>query len=113
MSEVEKLYLEFNISDLDERYSAEALTTEIYKDIIPKVDEKYIIGVQVSPKKWPRKAQVLCAHQHSKECLLIQGLDINDQHVDFHEAGQGVIKIHNGDAPCFILNTFPKVWIAQ
>ena len=71
MSEVKKkLLIEFNISDLNKRHSAEALTTEIYKDIIQKMDEKDIIGVQVSPKKWPGKAQVLCAHQHSNECLL-------------------------------------------
>ena len=66
MSEVEKLLLEFQISELDKRYSVEALTAEIYRDVVQKVDEKDIVGVQIFPKKWPRKVQVLCAHQPAK-----------------------------------------------
>ena len=40
MSEVKQLLFEFNISELDKRYSVEALTVEIYRDVVRKVEEK-------------------------------------------------------------------------
>ena len=105
--------MEFSISDLAKRYSIEALTEQIYRDVTSKVDENDVIGVQVFPKKWPRKVQVLCAHQPSKDCLLIQGLDIEGQHIDLCEPGQGVTKVFIEDAPLVIPNDFLKSWIAQ
>ena len=49
----------------------------------------------------------------SKDCLLIQGLDINGHHVDLHEPGQGVTKVHIEDAPFSVPNDFLKSWISQ
>lgn len=107
------LTLEFNVSILDRRIDAAELTEAIYTDAIQKVDEKDIVGVQIFPKKWPRKVQVLCAHIPAKECLMIQGLNIYGRHIELHEPGQGLIKVHIEDAPLDMPNDQIKDWILQ
>lgn len=108
----DKLTLEFSVSELDHRIDARELTEAIYGDIVTKVDERDILGVQIYPKKWPRKVQILCKHLPAKECLLIQGLSIYGRHIELHEPGQGLIKITIEDAPLDMSNETLKDWVS-
>ena len=105
--------LEFQISDLGQRVDVPDLIENIYHDIVQKVDEKDVVGVQVFPQRWPRKVQLFCAHQTAKECLMIRGLDIYGRHIDLNEIGQGIIKVVIQDAPMNMPNDVLKDWIAQ
>ena len=105
--------LEFNLSDLDRRYDNDELISEIYRDVIGKIDEKDIVGVQILPKRWPRKVQLLCAHLPAKECLLIRGLDIGSGHIELHEPGQGIIKLTIENVPLDVPNELIKNWATQ
>lgn len=108
-----KLTLQFDIKELETRVDIKELTEVIYGDIIKKVDEKDVLGVQVYPKKWPRKVQVLCAHVPAKECLMIQGLNIYGRHIELHEPGQGIVKVSMEDAPLDMANEVLKSWLSQ
>ena len=113
MASQEQLLLEFNLSDLDRRYENDELISKIYCDVIGKVDEKDIVGVQILPKKWPRKVQLLCAHLPAKECLLIRGLEIGGGHIELHEPRQGVVKLSIENIPLDVPNEIVKSWAAQ
>ena len=107
------LRLEFQISDIGQRIEVPDLTENLYVDLVQKVEEKDIIGVQVVPQRWPRKVQILCAHQTAKECLMIRGLDIYGRHIELDEPGQGVLKIVIQDAPLDMPNDIIKDWVAK
>ena len=109
----EPLTLEFRISDLEQKLDVNELIADIYTDVVSKVDEKDVAGVQVYPRKWPRKVQILCNHLPAKECLIIQGLTLYGRHVELHEPGNGVIKVHIEDAPIDMPNVILKNWISQ
>ena len=81
--------------------------------MIGKLDEKDIVGVQILPKKWPRKVQLLCAHLLAKEGLLIRGLEIGGGHVELHEPRQGVAKLSIENIPLDVPNEIVKSWAAQ
>lgn len=108
-----ELKLEFLISDIGQRVEISDLTEVMHRDITQKVDERDIIGVQVVPQRWPRKVQILCAHQAAKDCLMIRGVDIYGRHIDLNEAGHGVIKVLIQDAPIEMPNEVIKGWIGQ
>ena len=105
--------LEFQISDLGQRVEVSDLIENMYQDIVQKVDEKDIVGIQVIPQRWPRKVQLFCAHQAAKECLMIRGLDIYGRHIELNEIGQGVMKVVIQDAPLDMPNDILKDWIGQ
>ena len=107
------LSLQFDIKELETRVDIRELTEAIYGDIVQKVDEKDVLGVQVYPKKWPRKVQILCTHIPAKECLMIQGLDIYGRHIELHEPGQGIVKVSIEDAPLDMTNDVLKQWVSQ
>ena len=118
MSSVEQkmppdLRLEFQIADIGQRADVSELTENLYLDIVQKVDEKDIYGVQVVPQRWPRKVQIMCAHQTAKDCLMIRGIDIVGRHIELNEPGQGLIKITISDAPLDMDNSVIKDWVAQ
>ena len=100
MAPPEQMLLEFNLSYLDRRY--DELISEIYRDVIAKIDEKDMVGVQILPKRWPRKVQLLCADLPAKECLLIRGLDIGSGHIKLHEPGQGIVKLTTENVPLYV-----------
>ena len=108
-----ELRLEFQISDVGQRVEVAVLTENLYLDLVQKVEEKDIIGVQVVPQRWPRKVQILCAHQTAKECLMIRGLDIYGRHIELDEPGQGVVKVVIQDAPLDMPNDVIKDWATQ
>ena len=107
------LRLEFQISDIGQKVEIPDLTEIMYHDITQKVDEKDVIGLQVVPQRWPRKVQILCAHQAAMDCLMIRGLDVYGRHIDLNVPGQGMTKIHIQDAPLGIPNDVLKDWVAQ
>lgn len=107
------LTLEFQIGDLGQRVEVPELTETLYADLIEKVDEADIVGVQIVPQKWPRKVQILCMHQAAKDCLLIQGLDIYGKHIELNEPGNGVVKVVIQDAPLTMPNDVLKTWVGQ
>ena len=103
--------LEFQISDLGQRVEVPDLIENLYHDIVKKVDEKDVVGVQVFPQRWPRKVQLFCAHKAAKDCLMIRGLDIYGRHIELTEPGQGVIKVVIKDAPLHMPNDILKGWL--
>ena len=107
------LRLEFHISDIGQRVEIPDLTEILYHDIISKVDEKDIVGLQAVPQRWPRKVIVHCAHRAAKDCLLIQGLDIYGRHIVLNEPSQGLIKVLIQDAPLGMPNGILQNWISQ
>ena len=107
------LVLEFPVADLGQRVEVKDLTEKLYEDIVNKVDESDVLGVQVVPQRWPRKVRVVCAHQAAKDCLLIQGLDLYGKHVDLNEPGNGIIKVTIQDAPIEMSNDIIKSWVEQ
>ena len=73
--------LEFQIADIGQRCDIAELTGHLYYDLTQKVDESDIVGVQVVPHRWPRKVQIMCAHQAAKDCLMIRGVDLYGRHI--------------------------------
>ena len=102
------LLVEFPIADIGQRIEIPELMECIHDDIVKKIDESDVIGVQVIPARWPRKVQVLCAHQAAKDCLMIQGLDILGRHIELNEPGRGVIKVIITGAPLDMQNDVIK-----
>ena len=105
------LLVEFAIADLPQRVEIPELIENIHDDVINKVDETDIIGVQVIPERWPRKVQLLCAHQAAKDCLMIQGLNLCGRHIELNEPGRGVIKVVITGAPLDMPNDVLKTWV--
>ena len=107
------LVLEFPIANLEQRVEIKDLVDQLYEDIVTKVDENDVVGVQAVPQRWPRKVRIVCAHQAAKDCLMIQGLNIYGRHVELNEPGNGVIKVVIQDAPIEMPNNTLKAWIEQ
>ena len=105
------LLVEFPIADIGQRIEIPELMECIHDDIVNKIDESDVIGVQVIPARWPRKVQLLCAHQAAKDCLMIQGLDILGRHIELNEPGRGVIKVIITGAPLDMQNDVIKTWL--
>ena len=107
------LTLEFPVADLGQRVDVKDMTEKLYEDIVSKVDESDVIGVQVVPQRWPKKVRIVCAHQAAKDCLMIQGLDLHGRHVELNEPGNGIIKVVIQDAPIEMPNYIIKAWVEQ
>ena len=105
---MENLTLEFNISELEKRVEVNELIAEIYCNVVKLVDEKDILGVQVLPRKWPRKVHIVCAQRQAKECLLIHGLEIQGRHISVYEPGNGLLRVTLEDAPIDMSNKIFK-----
>ena len=109
----EELALEFETADLGQRVEGQDLVESVFWAIIDKIDENDLIGIQVIPNlKWPRKVQILCGSQGSKDQLTIRGLDIYHRHIQLTEPGLGVIKVEISNAPLWVPNEVIKNWVA-
>ena len=105
--------LEFQVAEIGQRVDIKELTEKLYDEIVSKVDESDVVGVQVVPQRWPRKVRVVCAHQAAKDCLMIQGLDLYGRHIELHEPGNGITKVVIQDAPIEMPNDIIKSWVEQ
>ena len=104
--------LEFQVADIGQRVEIPDLTAKLYYDMVAKVDERDIIGVQVVPLRWPRKVQILCAHQAAKDCLMIRGVDLYGRHIELSEPGN-FVKVVISDAPLDMRNDIIKDFMMQ
>ena len=77
---------------------------EIFCEITKLVSVSDIIGVQLIPKRWPHRVEILCANQNSKDILLEKGLTIQDQLIDLSEPGLGKVRVSVDDAPLDMSN---------
>ena len=101
------LMLEFATEGIDLNDKSE-LVTEIFTQITKLVSVSDIIGVQLIPKRWPHRVEILCANQNSKDILLEKGLTIQDKSIDLSEPGLGKVRVSVDDAPLDMNNDLIK-----
>ena len=66
--------------------------SEIYTEITKLVAVSDVVGVQLIPKHWPHRVEILCANQRSKVILQEKGLSIQSKRIDLSEPGLGKVK---------------------
>ena len=101
------LMLQFATEGIDLNDKSE-LVTEIFTQITKLVSVSDIIGVQLIPKRWPHRVEILCANQNSKDILLEKGLTIQDKSIDLSEPGLGKVRVSVDDAPLDMNNDLIK-----
>ena len=67
-----------------------------------------ITGVQLIPKRWPHRVEILCANEKSKDILQETGLNKQNKFFELSEPGQGKIKVTIDDAPLDLSNNVLK-----
>ena len=75
------------------------LIREIFTEITKLVSVTDIVGVQLIPKRWPHRVEILCANSESKILLQEKGLSIQNKVIDLSEPGLGKVKVAVDDAP--------------
>ena len=109
----EELILEFQTADLGQRVDGQELVEKVFWDIIDKINEKDLLGIQVIPNlKWARKVQIQCARKEAMDQLNIQGLDLYQRHIELTEPGLGLVKVEISNAPLWVPNDIIKNWVA-
>ena len=78
--------------------------SEIYTEITKLVAVSDVVGVQLIPKHWPHRVEILCANQRSKVILQEKGLSIQSKRIDLSEPGLGKVKVSVDDAPMDLSN---------
>ena len=67
-----------------------------------------ITGVQLIPKRWLHRVEILCANEKSKDILQDTGPNIQNKFFELSEPGQGQIKVTIDDAPLDMSNSVLK-----
>ena len=78
--------------------------SEIYTEITKLVAVSDVVGVQLIPKHWPHRVEILCANQRSKVILQEKGLSIQSKRIDLSEPRLGKVKVSVDDAPMDLSN---------
>ena len=73
--------------------------SEIFTEITKLVSVTDIVGVQLIPKRWPHRVEILCANSESKILLQEKGLSIQNKVIDLSGPGLGKVKVAVDDAP--------------
>ena len=73
--------------------------SEIFTEITKLVSVTDTVGVQLIPKRWPHRVEILCANSESKILLQEKGLSIQNKVIDPSEPGLGKVKVAVDDAP--------------
>ena len=102
-----KLMLQLTTEGLDLRKKSDVIT-EIFTEITKLVTVSDITGVQLIPKRWPHRVEILCANEKSKDILQETGLNIQNKFFELSEPGQGRIKVTIDDAPLDLSNSVLK-----
>lgn len=107
------LTLDFQVAELGQRIDVPNLIENLYRDIVGKVDEADVVGIQVLPPYWPRRVEILCAHQTAKDSLLVTGLDVYGKHIELSEPGNSRVKVVIKGAPLETPNDKLRSWLEQ
>ena len=92
------LMLQFATETLDLNNKS-AVISEIFNEITKLVNVSHVVGVQLIPKRWPHRVEILCANPRSKALLQEKGLTIQNKPIDLTEPGLGKVKVAVDDAP--------------
>ena len=112
--DLEKLGLEFQMSDLDNKVDTEVLITEMHTNLTKVVHEDDVLGIEFHPsKRSPQKCTIVFASELAKDKIRIQGLSIFRKNVTFSKPGQGVVKVEINGASLLLPNDILKRWLAD
>ena len=96
--------LQFTTEGLDLSNQPDVIN-EIFTEITKLVTVSDITGLQLIPKRWPHRLELLCANEKSKDILQEKGLTIQSKFFDLSEPGQGKVKVFVHDAPLDLSNS--------